>query len=272
LSYSCSPQHAYTAYYPLIAQIERASEFVHGDAPQQRLEKLAAYLAGNAVIEPDAALFVEMLFLRQDGRYPVLDLTPEQRRERTLQALVRRVEILAQRSPLLIVFEDAHWCDPTTLEFLSRTVAAIAPLCAFAIVTCRPEFGPPWVGQSHVTWLKLDRLDDQEAKKIAAQLVGECVLSANVLAEIAARADGKSAIRGGDHQGSDRGGERGQLALRRSGRPTSGTVGTVEFACFVDGEARSARRRGEGGRPNRCGDRTRIFVLSVGGSSFKRRR
>ena len=190
LSYSCSPQHVDSAYYPVIGLVERAAGFGHGDAPQQRLDKLDAYLADNAVPEPDAALFADMLFLRHDGRYPVQDLTPEQQRERTLQALVGQVEMLAQQSPLLIVFEDVHWCDPTTLEFLNRTVAAIASLRVFAIVTCRPEFSPPWAGQSHVAYLKLDRLDDQEARTIAAQLVGECALPANVLAAITARADG----------------------------------------------------------------------------------
>jgi predicted ATPase len=100
-----------------------------------------------------------MLFLRQNDRYRALNLTPEQQRERTLQALVRQFETLAQRSPLLIVFEDVHWSDPTTLELLSRMVAAIAPLRVLAIVTYRPEFTHPWAGQSHVTCLKLDRLD-----------------------------------------------------------------------------------------------------------------
>jgi class 3 adenylate cyclase/predicted ATPase len=190
LSYSCSPQHGDSAYYPIISQVERAAAFGHDDVPQQRLDKLDAYLTGNMVPEPDAALFAEMLYLRQDARYPVLDLTPEQLRERTLQALVRQVEKLAQRGPLLILFEDAHWCDPTTLEFLSRTVAAIAPLRVLAVVTCRPEFNSPWTALSYITCLKLGRLDDHDARRIAARLVGECALPTNVLAAITARADG----------------------------------------------------------------------------------
>jgi predicted ATPase len=190
LSYSCSPQHVDSAYHPVIGLVERAAEFNHDDAPEQRLDKLDAYLAANVVPKSDAALFADMLFLRQDGRYPVQDLTPEQQRERTLRALVGQVEMLAQHSPLLIVFEDVHWCDPTTLEFLNRTVAAVASLPVFAIVTCRPEFNSPWASQSHVVYLRLDRLDDEDAKSIAAQLVGERALPANVLAAIAARADG----------------------------------------------------------------------------------
>ena len=190
LSYSCSPQHVDSAYYPVIGLVERAAEFDHGDAPQQRLDKLDAYLAANAVPRSDAAVFADMLSLRHDGRYAVQDLTPEQRRERTLQALVSQLEMLAQHSPLLIVFEDVHWCDPTTLEFLNRTVAAIASLRVFAIVTSRPEFNSPWAGQPHVAYLKLDRLDDEDARSIAAQLVGDSALPANVLAAITARADG----------------------------------------------------------------------------------
>jgi class 3 adenylate cyclase/predicted ATPase len=190
LSYSCSPQHVDSAYHPVIGLVERAAEFNHDDAPEQRLDKLDAYLTANVVPKSDAALFADMLFLRHDGRYPVQDLTPEQQRERTLRALVGQVEMLAQHSPLLIVFEDVHWCDPTTLEFLNRTVAAVASLPVFAIVTCRPEFNSPWASQSHVVYLRLDRLDDEDAKSIAAQLVGERALPANVLAAIAARADG----------------------------------------------------------------------------------
>jgi len=190
LSYSCSPQHVDSAFYPVIGQIERAAGFGHDDAPAQRLDKLDAYLAGNSISEHDAALFADMLFLRHEGCYPVSDLSPEQQRESTLRALVGQVEMLARHRPLLIVFEDVHWCDPTTLEFLSRTVAAVASLRVFTIVTCRPEFNSPWVGQSHVACLKLDRLDDREARTIAAQLVEERGLPANVLAAIAARADG----------------------------------------------------------------------------------
>jgi predicted ATPase len=91
-----------------------------------------------------------MLSLPNDGRYPALDLTPEQRRQETLQALGAQLETLARSSPVLTILEDAHWSDPTSLEAFGRSVDQIARLRVLLIVTFRPEFEAPWIGQSHV--------------------------------------------------------------------------------------------------------------------------
>jgi predicted ATPase len=91
-----------------------------------------------------------MLSLPNDGRYPALDLTPQQRRQRTLDALFLQMEALARSSPVLMIFEDAHWTDPTSLELLGRVVDRIRTLRALLIVTFRPEFEPPWVGRPYV--------------------------------------------------------------------------------------------------------------------------
>ena len=116
LRYFCSPQHTDSALYPIISQMERAAGFVHDDTAQAKLDKLDAVLAQTSTSKQDAALFAEMLSLPNDGRYPALDLTPEQRRQRTLEALISQMEALARQNPVLMIFEDAHWTDPTSLE------------------------------------------------------------------------------------------------------------------------------------------------------------
>jgi predicted ATPase len=114
LRYFCSPQHTDSAFYPIIGQMERAAGLKHDDKPQAKLDKLDAVLAQTSTSIQDAALFAEMLSLPNDGRYPALELTPEQRRQGTLEALTAQVAGLASRHPVLMIFEDAHWSDPTS--------------------------------------------------------------------------------------------------------------------------------------------------------------
>ena len=113
-----------------------------------------------------------MLSLPNDGRYSKLELNPQQRRQRTLEALTAQLERLASQQPTLIIFEDVHWIDPTSLEALSRTVDRIKTLPALVIVTFRPDFTAPWIGQSRVTSLVLDRLEEHEAATIVARVAG----------------------------------------------------------------------------------------------------
>ena len=190
LRYFCSPQHTNSALYPIIGQMERAAGLVHDDTPQARLDKLDAVLAQTSTSIEDAALFAEMLSLPNDGRYPALELTPEQRRQRTLDALILQLQALTRSSPVLMIFEDAHWADPTSLEVLSRAVDRIAALRALLIMTFRPEFDPPWIGQPHVTALPINRLAQREVVAIVDHLVGNQELPADVMAEIVERTDG----------------------------------------------------------------------------------
>ena len=160
LRYFCSPQHTDSALYPIIGQMERAAGFAHSDALEAKLEKLGTVLALASTSMQDAALLAEMLSLSNDGRYPILDLTPEQRRQRTLQALLSQMEALAGQNPLLMILEDAHWADPTSLEAFGRVIDRIVGLRVLLLVTFRPEFAPPWTGQPHVT-----ALDSQSPSK-----------------------------------------------------------------------------------------------------------
>ena len=147
-------------------QMERAAGLEHDDPPTAKLDKLDALLAQTSTSKEDAALVAELLSLPNDGRYPALDLAPQQRRQKTLEALISQLEVLTRSSPVLMIFEDAHWTDPSSLEVLGRTVDRIATLRVLLIVTFRPEFEPPWIGRPYVTALTINRLGHREVGAI----------------------------------------------------------------------------------------------------------
>ena len=162
LRYFCSPQHTDSALYPIISQMERASGITHDDTPEAKLNKLDALLAQTSTSKQEAALVAEMLSLPNDGRYPALDLIPEQRRGRTLEALVSQMEALTRQNPVLMIFEDAHWADPTSLEVLGWIVDRVRSLRVLLIVTFRSEFQAPWIGRHYVTPLTINRLGERD--------------------------------------------------------------------------------------------------------------
>ena len=131
-----------------------------------------------------------MLSLPNDGRYPALELAPQQRRQRTLEALGSQIEVLTRQSPVLMIFEDAHWIDPTSLEALGRTVDRIKTLGVLLIVTYRPEFEPPWIGRPHVTALTLNRLAQREISAMIDGVVGNKLLRPGIRQDIIERTDG----------------------------------------------------------------------------------
>jgi class 3 adenylate cyclase/tetratricopeptide (TPR) repeat protein len=190
LRYFCSPQHTDSAFYPIIGQMERAAALAHDDTQQGRLDKLDALLAQTSTSKQDAALFAEMLSLPNDGRYPALDLDPQQRRQKTLEALTTQMEVLSRQNPLLMIFEDAHWTDPTSLETFGRVVDRVRSLPVLLIVTFRPEFEPPWIGQSYVTALTINRLAHRDIEAMIDGVVGNKFISASVRHDIIERTDG----------------------------------------------------------------------------------
>src|SRR4029077_5424048 len=125
----------------------------HDNALPTKLDKLDAVLAQTSTSKQDAALFVEMLSLPNDGRYPALDPDPQRRRQRTLEALNLQMEVLSRSNPVLMIVEDVHWSDHTSLEAFGRAVDRVASRRVLLIVTFRPEFQPPWIGRPHVTIL-----------------------------------------------------------------------------------------------------------------------
>jgi class 3 adenylate cyclase/predicted ATPase len=190
LRYFCSAQHTDSAFYPIIGQMGRAAGFAHGDTPQTKVGKLDQLLAQTSTSKHDAALLAEMLSLPNDGRYPTMELAPEQRRQKTLEALRCQWEALTRSSPVLMIFEDAHWGDPTSIEMFGRAVDRIATLRVLIIITFRPEFEAPWNGRPLVTALVLNRLGDREVATMIDRVVGNKLLPANIRQDIIERTDG----------------------------------------------------------------------------------
>jgi class 3 adenylate cyclase/predicted ATPase/tRNA A37 threonylcarbamoyladenosine biosynthesis protein TsaE len=190
LRYFCSPQHTDSAFYPIIGQMERAAGLLHNDTQQQKLDKLDALLAQTSTSAQDAALIAEMMSLPNDGRSPTLELTPQQRRQRTLEALTAQMEALSQQNPVLMIFEDAHWADPTSLEAFGRVVDRIRTFRVLLLVTFRPEFNAPWVGRPYVTALIINRLTEREASAMIDRIVGNKPLPASIRQDIIERTDG----------------------------------------------------------------------------------
>jgi class 3 adenylate cyclase len=187
----CSPHHQDTALYPSISHLERAAGFRRDDTEEQRLTKLEAVLApaadGLGEVVP---LLAGLLSIPTGDRYPTLDLTPQKRKEKTLEALLAQVEALAERQPVLLVVEDAHWADPTSLELFELIVGRASSLPLLAIVTFRPEFVPPWVGRPQVTLISLNRLPRQLGAEMIVHVTGGKVLPREIADQISDRTDG----------------------------------------------------------------------------------
>src|SRR5262245_24827602 len=187
----CSPYHQDAPLYPSIAQLERAAGFRRDDTHEQRLTKLEAVLALAANDLGEAApLLAGLLSIPIGDRYPALDLTPQKRKEKTLRTLVAQVEGLAARQLVLLVVEDAHWADPTSLELFELIVERASSLPLLAIVTFRSEFVPPWVGRPQVTLISLSRLPRRLRGEMIAHVTGGKVLPQEIADQIIDRTDG----------------------------------------------------------------------------------
>jgi class 3 adenylate cyclase/predicted ATPase len=191
LRYFCSPYHQNSALYPVIAQLERAAAFEREDTPELKLEKLEALLALAPLVsvEEDIALLADLLSLPLPARYPPLDFTPQLKREKVLCACARHIEALARRQPILIVFEDLQWIDPTSRDLLQLIIERLEGRPVLLIATFRPEFQPPWIGQPQVTALSLSRLNRRSAEALVHGLAGAAVPS-DVADAIVERGDG----------------------------------------------------------------------------------
>ena len=189
--YFCSPHHRDTPFFPIIGELEREARFQRNDTPQARLDKLGALLAPIAPSEEDIGLIAELLSLPYSGRYRVPDLTSQRKKEKTLEALVRYLARVAQQQPVLMIFEDLHWTDATSQEFLDLIVDRIEGMPVLLVATLRSEFKPPWAGPRPVISLTLARLDQGLCTTIVEQIAGpNTSLSKEIVAEIVGRTDG----------------------------------------------------------------------------------
>lgn len=191
LRYFCSPNRRDSVLFPIIAQLERAAGFTRDDTPSEKCDKLAALLSqpGNGISDLEAA-FVDLLALPASDRYPPLPSDPRERRERIFSALVRQLEDLSRQRPVLLLFEDAHWSDSTSLDLLDRFAERIRKLRVLMIVTFRPEFEPVWAGQAQVTSVMLNRLSQRETLALAGSVAGGKSLPDEILDRIIEHTDG----------------------------------------------------------------------------------
>jgi class 3 adenylate cyclase/tetratricopeptide (TPR) repeat protein len=190
LRYFCSPQRTDSALYPITDQLERAAGLTHDDEQSVKLDKLDTLLAQTSTSAEDRALMAEMLSLPNDGRNPPLDPAPHQRRRKTLDALVAQIESLARANPVLMVFEDAHWIDPTSVELLGLVIARIQSLAVLLVMTFRSEFSPPWIGRPHVTALTINRLAQRDVDAMIDRVSCGRNLPLGIRRDIIERTDG----------------------------------------------------------------------------------
>ena len=155
-----------------------------------KLEKLEGVLARSASPDEDVAFLADLMSLPAPERSPLPNLSPQRKKERTLEALILQLEGLARQQPVLMIFEDAHWVDPTSRELLDQTVERVRSLPVLLIVTFRPEFQPPWTGQPQITMLALNRLDRRDRMALVGQIAGGPALPNEVIDQIANRTDG----------------------------------------------------------------------------------
>jgi class 3 adenylate cyclase/predicted ATPase/energy-coupling factor transporter ATP-binding protein EcfA2 len=191
LSYYCSPHYTTSPLHPIIAQLERAAGITQDDTAVRKLDKLEAALADSrAPADEIVPVVAALLSVPVGGRYPPLVLAPQQFKERTLRTLVFRLEELAARRPVVAVFEDIQWTDPTSLDLVNRTIERIKSLPILLLITARPEFASPWATLGHVTHLSLNKLSRRQGSAVVEKLVGGKALPAELLEQIVAKADG----------------------------------------------------------------------------------
>ncbi|MGL3209278.1 adenylate/guanylate cyclase domain-containing protein [Bradyrhizobium sp. BR 1433] len=262
--YQCSPYHTNSALHPFVAQLERAAGIRSEDAPEQKLDKLEAMLAlGTQHVPTVTPLIAALLSIPTGDRYPPLGLSPAQQRRQTFAALLDQLEGLARQQPVLVVCEDVHWADATSLELLDLAVDRIRGLPILMLMTFRPEFEPPWAGLANVSLLRLDRLDRQDTRALIEQVTVGRLLPGEMMAQIIERTDGvplfveeltKMVMESG-------------LLVEKAGRyrldnplPPLAIPATLQE--LADGTARPAGA-GQGGGADRRRDRPRVLICAA---------
>ena len=191
LRFFCSPHHQESALYPIIMQLNHAAGFQREDTVPVRLDKLEALLSQGRSNRGEALpLIAELLTIPTDGRCKPLDLSPHQRKQRTLATLVAQIEGLAADQPVMMLFEDAHWSDPTSLELMDLLVDRVSTLPVLVVVTFRPEFASSWIGRPHVTSLTLSRLSPRHCIAVIAGITDGKALPKELADQITERSDG----------------------------------------------------------------------------------
>jgi class 3 adenylate cyclase len=190
LRYFCSPHHQDSALYPIVTRWEQDLRFARGDTTQERLRKLEAAAIQAEMSPEDIALIADLLSLPVYDRYPAFDLTPQRKKDKIFEALLRALANRSRRRPVLMLFEDAHWADASTLELLDKAIGLLTDLPILLIVSFRTEFQPPWIGHSVASLITLRRLTRKQATQLVKRIAAKPVLSLTLLDRIVTQTDG----------------------------------------------------------------------------------
>jgi class 3 adenylate cyclase/tetratricopeptide (TPR) repeat protein len=191
LMFHCSPYHQESALYPVIGQLLRAAAIERDDPTHVKFTKLEALLGQSSDdLAEDLPLFAALLSISTGDRYPLPKLAPQRLKELTLRALINHLKRLAEKQPVLILFEDLHWVDPTSLDLLSLMVEEAPGLRVLFIATVRPDFAPRWPSHPHISTISLNRLGRTEGRALVEDVTKGKALPPEVLEQILARTDG----------------------------------------------------------------------------------
>jgi class 3 adenylate cyclase/tetratricopeptide (TPR) repeat protein len=191
IEYHCASHTQHSALYPVITHLERALAFARDDTPDDKLRKLEAVLASYAwPLRDTVPLLAALLSLPLPAHAPPLTLTPQRQRQKTLEALLAWLCAEATRHPVLFIVEDLHWIDPSTLELLTLLMAQEPTARLLTVLTCRPEFHPPWPLRAHVTSLTLSRLAHPQAAQMMLRMTGDRTLPMEIVQQVVAKTDG----------------------------------------------------------------------------------
>jgi len=251
--FRASPYHENTAYYPIVEHLQRLLDLQTSDSPEQKLDKLERKLSEYGFAPPEALpLFSALLSLPEPAGYPPLTLTPQRQRQKMLELLMVWLLKESERKPVLTVWEDLHWYDPSTLEAYRLLVDQVPKARIFMLATARPEFVLQWGARSHYTQLTLGRLQHRQAELMASEVAGRNSLPADVMQQIVSKTDGvplfveelvKMVMESGILKE-----RRGQYEL--SSPLLASTCYSLHVAGFADGPPRSTLG-GQGGRAAR---------------------
>ncbi|HKW52158.1 MAG TPA: AAA family ATPase, partial [Stellaceae bacterium] len=189
LHYYCSPFHPNSALYPILEQLKRAAEFAHDDTPDERLTKLEDLADRFGQSHDVIPLLAHLMSIPGGERYPAPVMERPQQKEATLAALCGLLVRAAQRQPLLVVAEDLHWIDPTSLELLEMLVGQIPRLPILLIATFRPEMAVKWSGE-HVTAATIRRLSRRQSLELLQRLTDDKPIPSAISSQILERTDG----------------------------------------------------------------------------------
>jgi class 3 adenylate cyclase len=187
----CLPYHQQSALYPVIEHLQQLLQFRSDDTPPAKLTKLEHVLRGYDFPLPEMVpLLAALLSLPAPEHYPPLQLSPQRQKQLTQAALMAWLLAETERQPVLAVWEDLHWADPSTLEWLGLFLDQIPTARLLILLTCRPEFHPPWPLRSHLTQLTLSRLARRHVEAMVQSVAGGTTLPPEVLQQVVIMTDG----------------------------------------------------------------------------------